>query len=394
MKLIYSIFISSLLMISAACSDTKKNEAGDHEEHANKSEEVVELTQEQMNTVGVQVGSLEQRNLKNVIRVNGVLKVVPQDRADVSSLVSGIVRRIFVTEGSRVARGQVVAYIENTDIVEMQKNYLTAIRQCQAARINYERQKGLSTYGAGVKKTLQQAYSEYEIAKVQMNGLAKQLRQLSVSPSQVAKGRITTQIPVYSPISGVVTTISAATGSYADMQKPLMLITNTDGIYCDLKVYEKDLYFVKPGQSVDLMLTNHPNVKLKGKVVRINQVFDSQTRAVSVSVRLLNRNGALLIPDMYVSGLIDVGRMNTPAVPNDAIATIENVPYIFLMDKTAEENGKKVYHFKKIKVVTGASELGYTQVTPLESVATDAKIVTANAFYLSSMIGEHGEHAH
>lgn len=381
-------------MISAACSDTKKNEAGDHEEHANKSEEVVELTQEQMNTVGVQVGSLEQRNLKNVIRVNGVLKVVPQDRADVSSLVSGIVRRIFVTEGSRVARGQVVAYIENTDIVEMQKNYLTAIRQCQAARINYERQKGLSTYGAGVKKTLQQAYSEYEIAKVQMNGLAKQLRQLSVSPSQVAKGRITTQIPVYSPISGVVTTISAATGSYADMQKPLMLITNTDGIYCDLKVYEKDLYFVKPGQSVDLMLTNHPNVKLKGKVVRINQVFDSQTRAVSVSVRLLNRNGALLIPDMYVSGLIDVGRMNTPAVPNDAIATIENVPYIFLMDKTAEENGKKVYHFKKIKVVTGASELGYTQVTPLESVATDAKIVTANAFYLSSMIGEHGEHAH
>lgn len=381
-------------MIFAACSDTKKNEAGDHEEHANESEEVVELTQEQMNTVGVQVGSLEQRNLKNVIRVNGVLKVVPQDRADVSSLVSGIVRRIFVTEGSRVARGQVVAYIENTDIVEMQKNYLTAIRQCQAARINYERQKGLSTYGAGVKKTLQQTYSEYEIAKVQMNGLAKQLRQLSVSPSQVAKGRITTQIPVYSPISGVVTTISAATGSYADMQKPLMLITNTDGIYCDLKVYEKDLYFVKPGQSVDLMLTNHPNVKLKGKVVRINQVFDSQTRAVSVSVRLLNRNGALLIPDMYVSGLIDVGRMNTPAVPNDAIATIENVPYIFLMDKTAEENGKKVYHFKKIKVVTGASELGYTQVTPLESVATDAKIVTANAFYLSSMIGEHGEHAH
>lgn len=381
-------------MISAACSDTKKNEAGDHEEHANESEEVVELTQEQMNTVGVQVGSLEQRNLKNVIRVNGVLKVVPQDRADVSSLVSGIVRRIFVTEGSRVARGQVVAYIENTDIVEMQKNYLTAIRQCQAARINYERQKGLSTYGAEVKKTLQQAYSEYEIAKVQMNGLAKQLRQLSVSPSQVAKGRITTQIPVYSPISGVVTTISAATGSYADMQKPLMLITNTDGIYCDLKVYEKDLYSVKPGQSVDLMLTNHPNVKLKGKVARINQAFDSQTRAVSVSVRLLNRNGALLIPDMYVSGLIDVGRMNTPAVPNDAIATIENVPYIFLMDKTAEENGKKVYHFKKIKVVTGASELGYTQVTPLESVATDAKIVTANAFYLSSMIGEHGEHAH
>lgn len=395
MKLLYTVIGIFALIVSVACSDAKKeNEHGDEHHDEEHHTEAVELSQEQMNTVGIKVGLLEKRNLKNVLRVNGILKVVPQDKAEVSSLVGGVVRRILVTEGSRVAKGQPVAYLENTDIVEMQKNYLTAVRQCQAARIDYERQKGLSSYGAGVKKTLQQAYSAYQLAKVEMNGLARQLRQLSVEPSQVARGRFTTQLPVYSPISGVVNSISVSTGSYADMQKPLMQITNTAGIYCDMKVFEKDIYSVKPGQKVDLMLTNHPAVKLKGVVSKINEAFDARTRAISVFVRLFVPKGTLLLPDMYVTGLIDTGRTDSPAVPNDAIATIKNVPYIFQLESVGEEHGKQMYHFKKVQVMTGVSELGYTQVTPVEPLPEKVKVVTANAFYLSSMLGEHGAHAH
>lgn len=394
MKVIDIILGVILVALSTSCSNMKKSDGQEAEGHEETHTEEVELTQEQMNTVGIKVGPLEERNLRNVLRVNGTLKVVPQDRAEVSSLVSGVVQRILVTEGSRVTKGQVVAWIENTEVVAMQKNYLTAVRQCQAAYMDYQRQKGLAHYGAGVKKTLQQAESTYEIAKVERDGLAKQLRQLSVSPSLVAKGRITTQIPVYAPISGVVNSVAASTGSYADMQKPLMQITNTAGIYGEMKVYEKDIYTVKSGQAVDLMLTNHPAMRLHGVVTKINQTFDPQTKAVSVFVRLQDKGHKLLIPDMSVSGLIDTGRTATQAVPNDAVVLIENVPYIFMLENTAMEKGRKTFHFKKIKVVTGASELGYTQITPVESLPKGAQVVTSNAFYLSSMISEHGEHAH
>lgn len=395
MKIIYSIVAGGWLLMAAACTGTPKEGAQTVENKAEEAhDEEVELTQEQMTTVGIRVGNVEQRNLRNVVRVNGTLKVVPQDKAEVASLASGVVRRIMVTEGSRVAKGQVVAWLENTEIVAMQKDYLTAVRRFQAARVDYQRQKGLDHYGAGVKKTLQQTYSAYEIAKVEMEGLARQLRQLSVNPAQTARGRITSQMPVYAPIAGVVNRVTAATGSYADMQRPLMEITNTAGIYGDMKVFEKDIYAVKPGQEVDLMLTNRPAVKLRGVVTKINEAFDPQTKTVSVFVRLLNRKGMLLIPDMAVSGLIDTGRTATDAVPNDAIAMIENVPYLFVLEKTATEKGKKVYHFKKVRVATGVSELGYTQVTPVDPLPAGARIVTANAFYLSSMVGEHGEHAH
>lgn len=395
MKLIYIIIGAFLLTTATGCSEVKKNEEHtEHEEHGDESAESVELTQEQMNTVGITVGSIERRSLNNVVRANGTLKVVPQDMAEVSSLVSGVVRRILVSEGSHVAKGQVVAWLENTDIVALQKNYLAAVRQCQAARIDYQRQKGLSGVGAGVKKNLQQAKAAYELAIVERNGLAQQLKQLSVSPSQVGRGRIVSQIPVYAPISGVVVSVSAMTGSYSDMQKPLMQITNTRGIYADMKVFEKDVYAIKEGQAVDLALTNHPSVKLRGVVAKINPAFDTQTKAVSVIVRLQSAKGRLLIPAMSVTGLIDTGRTEADAVPDDAIATLENTPYLFLLEQTATENGKKVFHFKKVKVVTGASGLGYTQVTPVEPLPAGAKVVTANAFYLASMIGEHGEHAH
>lgn len=393
MKLIYSFIGSLVLVLFLSCSGDKTNEKNEGE-HKGEHADVIELSEEQMNIVGIKIGVLEQRNLNNVIRVNGVLKVIPQDRADVSSLVSGIVRKILVTEGSRVKRGQVVAMIENTDIVEMQKNYMTSVRQCQAARTDYERQKGLSHSGAGVKKTLQQAYSAYEIAKVEMKGIARQLRQLSVNPENVANGRFTMQVPVYAPISGVVNNISASIGSFTDMQKPLMQLSNTSGIYCDMKVYEKDLYSVKVGYRVDLMLTNHPDVKLTGVVAKINGAFDAQSRTVSVFVRLVDRGDILLIPDMYVTGLINSGRVSTPAVPDDAVVMMDNVPYIFSLVRTTTENSKKMYHFKKEKVVTGVTELGYTQINLLTPLPANAKVVTSNAFYLSSMISEHGEHAH
>lgn len=393
MKPIYVIIASLVVMSCLACSGNKAG--GKHEEgHEEGHSDGIELSDEQMNTVGIKVGALEMRNLNSVVRASGVLEVVPEDRADVASLAAGIVRRIMVTEGSRVKKGQVVAMVENAEIVEMQKNYLAAVGQCRAAYQDYERQKGLSQHGAGVKKNLQQAYSAYELAKVEMNGLAGQLRQLSINPDNVSKGRFTRQIPVYAPISGVVNNVTAAIGSFTDMQKPLMAVANTAGIYCDLKVFEKDISAITPGQRVDMVLTNRPGVSLSGVVEKVNDAFDAQSRAVSVFVRLTSRGDGLLIPGMYVTALVNTGGNEVQAVPEDAVAMVENTPCLFLLEKTATEEGRKMYHFKKVKVATGVSGLGYTQVTPLEPLPEGAQVVTANAFYLASMVSEHGEHAH
>ena len=50
-------------------------------------------------------------------------------------------------------RGQVVAYIENTQIVELQRQYLTAVNELSAAKTEPARQQALMKQDAGVLKT-------------------------------------------------------------------------------------------------------------------------------------------------------------------------------------------------------------------------------------------------
>lgn len=400
MKTIYISLFALALTLFVSCgqkAEDKKEtsvQTEQEQEQDHDHDEGVEVTESQLNTVGIKLGKIEKRELANIIRVNGEMNLAPQKKAEVTSLIGGIIRQILVNEGSNVSKGQTVAYLENTAIVELQKNYLTSKKEAFVAEQEYNRQKELAEQGAGVQKVLQQASANYEISKAQLTGLEKQLLQLSISPSQVSSGNMVTRIPVKSPIAGTVNKINISTGSYVDIQASLMNISDNSQMHCDVKVFEKDINKVKLGQEVDLSLTNQPGTSLKGVVYEINKSFEDDTKAIKVHLEIKDRNNLHLVPGMYVTGLINIGKEKTEAVPNDAIISNEGKKYILVLQN--EENGTegKIFHFKQEEVITGTSELGYTQITPVKKIEEDATIVISNAFYIASMTADHGEHAH
>lgn len=398
MKTIYISLFALALTLFVSCGqkaeDKKETSVQAEQEQEQDHDEGVEVTEAQLNTVGIKLGKIEKRELANIIRVNGEMNLAPQKKAEVTSLIGGIIRQILVNEGSNVSKGQTVAYLENTAIVELQKNYLTSKKEAFVAEQEYNRQKELAEQGAGVQKVLQQASANYEISKAQLTGLEKQLLQLSISPSQVSSGNMVTRIPVKSPIAGTVNKINISTGSYVDIQASLMNISDNSQMHCDVKVFEKDINKVKLGQEVDLSLTNQPGTSLKGVVYEINKSFEDDTKAIKVHLEIKDRNNMHLVPGMYVTGLINIGKEKTEAVPNDAIISNEGKKYILVLQN--EENGTegKIFHFKQEEVITGTSELGYTQITPVKKIEEDATIVISNAFYIASMTADHGEHAH
>ena len=96
-------------------------EEGSHEEEG--EEGVVELTTQQIETIGLETKTLEKRNLGNNIKVTGNLELFPQDMANISPFVGGNVRSIKVIEGDKVRKGEVLAYLEHPDIISMQQEY-------------------------------------------------------------------------------------------------------------------------------------------------------------------------------------------------------------------------------------------------------------------------------
>lgn len=104
------------------------------------------------------------------------------------------------------------------------------------------------------EKYFNRLHPKYETDKARLAGLETQLRQLNINPQMAAAGNFVTQIPILAPINGVVGEIHIKTGSYADMQTPLMEITDNSQIQCNIQVFEKDFPKVKTGQQGKLPL--------------------------------------------------------------------------------------------------------------------------------------------
>ena len=390
MKTLNIIIIAVISIFLASCTKGKQEEVKENkvEEQGN---ETIELTQEQIKTVGITLGKVENRPLNNVVRANGELQLNPQDMADVTSLVGGVVRKVYVTEGQQVKAGQVVAHIENTEIVGLQKDYLIAVKETNVTHQELLRQKTLASQKAGVEKTLQQASAAYEMALARQTGLYNQLRQIGINTNLVKQGKIIRQVSISAPISGIVTKISVKSGSYIESSQSLMQVANNAAVFCNLNVFERNISQVAKGQEVDFVITNSPKVYFKGTVKEINRSMDSDTKAISVHVGIDAKNATELIPGMYVTGIISMGKQNVPALPDDAIVNANGKRYVFVLDKRHKEGNDVKFQFKQVEVVAGVSELGYTQVDFVTPISKDATVVTSNAFYIASMTADHGE---
>ncbi len=387
------ILVAALTVITFVGFSFLSQSKAETSESENQEEEIdfqnIPLSEKQVKAVDLKMGEAQEREMDAMLHVNGSLVLRAQDMGNVSSLMGGIVKNVYVKEGQMVSRGQVVATIENTDVVTLQREYYTAYKESEMARLELDRQKTLASAGAGIKKTLQMSEKNYKVAKANLLGTGRQLQQMGISTKEVAKGKFTTVFPLRAPISGTVSDMQASLGSYADMQTPLMKIRNNHAVECDLNVFEKDIAKVKVGDQVLVSLTNQPGVNVSGRVYGMNQYLNKGTKSVAVHVKLDAKRGAKLFEGMYVSGQIATGRQLCMTLPDKAIVSADGKQYVFALNQQHSKGGS--YSFSRHEVTTGVSNNGYTEVALCKHLKKGQKIVTDNAFYLASLTGDHGE---
>lgn len=387
------ILVAALTVITFVGFSFLSQSKAETSESENQEEEIdfqnIPLSEKQVKAVDLKMGEAQEREMDAMLHVNGSLVLRAQDMGNVSSLMGGIVKNVYVKEGQMVSRGQVVATIENTDVVTLQREYYTAYKESEMARLELDRQKTLASAGAGIKKTLQMSEKNYKVAQANLLGTGRQLQQMGISTKQVAKGKFTTVFPLRAPISGTVSDMQASLGSYADMQTPLMKIRNNHAVECDLNVFEKDIAKVKVGDQVLVSLTNQPGVNVSGRVYGMNQYLNKGTKSVAVHVKLDAKRGAKLFEGMYVSGQIATGRQLCMTLPDKAIVSADGKQYVFALNQQHSNGG--TYSFSRHEVTTGVSNNGYTEVALCKHLKKGQKIVTDNAFYLASLTGDHGE---
>nr|WP_315202069.1 efflux RND transporter periplasmic adaptor subunit [uncultured Flavobacterium sp.] len=398
------LLLASCFLFLTSCQD-KKTEEDSHEEE--KAENEVALTALQYKTVGIQTGSLENRNLNLVIKANGYTTVPPQNMANISTLIGGTVKDILVLEGTFVNKGKVLATIQNLEVVEMQEDYNSAVANIEYLQLEYNRQKTLSDENVNPRKVLQEVKAKLAVERARAKGAKNKLQALNMSTNG------SSLVPIVSPISGYVGKISIAKGAFAETGITLFEVVDNSQIHLDLNVYEKDLGSISVGQTIDFILTNQGNKSIKGKIFGINKAFSNESKTVAVHAKIDPADSKDLISGMYVSANINIKNTTVPALPKEAVVKNGDKYFVYvqeeLEDKTTvkktesevhpevaavEENEHSEVHFKAIEVIPGTTDLGYTEVKFVSAIPADAKFVIKGAFYLLSAMKGGGEHEH
>ena len=371
----FIFYISNLLLLSACSKGQVQQREEDNEFH---EENVVELSDQQASTIGIEVGEMERRQLSGIIKATGTLNLSPQDKADVTSLVTGITRNILVKEGQCVRQGQTLALVENTEIVALQKEYYVCCRQLDLLHRALQRQESLHAEGAGTEKEFEKAKAELDMMSATERGLRLQLDQLGISNSEVAKANFSRTVPVPSPITGVVGEILVSTGSYLGSETVLMKVYDNRALHADLNVFETDIARIHVGQEVTMQLSDQAATLLTGKVAFITATLDKESKSASVHINLDGAEGVTLLPGMFVSAAIHQDEQTCDAVPDEAVVMKAGRKYVFVSLGAGR--------FLRREVVTGLTGQGYTQITFADGTKPDGGIVTRKAFYLESTL--------
>lgn len=404
---------------SNSTTETAATEEKHEDEHENTS--TATLTEEQMKTIGVELGVIEEKELTSSLKANGILRVPNQNKASVNSIYSGVIKTLLVQPGSKVGKGQTIATISNPDFIQAQSQYLGVNAKITFAELEVKRQKELNEGNAGALKNLQSAETELRSLRTLKSTLAQQIQLMGINPARLANGKLISVLAVTSPISGVVSDVKVQMGSYVDVTTTVAEIVDNSQLHLDLSVYEKDLPNLKNNQLIHFTLTNNPGKEYDAQIFSLGSSFEGESKAVSVHAKVMGDKTGL-IDGMNVTAIISLQKATVPAVPTDAIVNIAGQDYIFMVtDKHAEnehhEAGKdtvkhdaKEAHdhketkagseeekgttFEKIPVAKGTTEVGYTQITLLKEIPKDAKIVVKGAFFVLAKMTNSGEGEH
>lgn len=358
-----------ILLVVAGCG-TRQSSAKEEPPTTTAPQNTVTLTDAEMGTAGISVGLAEKGLVSNYLKVNGLIDVPPQNIVSVSFPIGGYLVATRLIPGMKIRKGQPIAEMKDQAILQLQEDYLMARTRAGYLQKEYERQKLLNATKTSSDKVLEQTGSDYQTQRILVNSLREKLRMIGINPATLNENNIRRSVMIYAPINGYVSAVHVNIGRYVNPSDVLFELVNPNDLHLALKVFEKDLRYIKPGQRVKATLVNNPGKEYDAVVSLISRNLD-EDRSAQVHCHLLNATDQLL-PGMFANARIAVENREALTVPEEAVVRWGDGQYIF------EEKGKG--NFEMIPVKVGPANEGRTEIIATQGSLAQKPLILKNAY--------------
>ncbi|MGR9046879.1 MAG: efflux RND transporter periplasmic adaptor subunit [Gammaproteobacteria bacterium] len=289
----------------------------------------IQITEEQFENLGITTGRLQAIKEVPVLYAPGRVIVPPNNDYIVSAAQAGLVSKLEVAIGDRVQRGQVLAVINSPELLALQRQYLKAISEQQLAGAVYRRDKKLLAEGVISDSRWDQTRNRYGIANSVVNESEQLLQIAGMSEAAIqqlaSRRRLSSQLEVYSPITGVVLEKMAGVGTRISGQTPLYRVADIERLWLEINIPQERIGEIKTGDQVRVVHSS-----IKATISLLGQGVDPQNQTV-LARAIIEDSHNLVRPGQSVNTqIIKAIEGLAFKVPNEAIAQREGQPYIFV----------------------------------------------------------------
>jgi RND family efflux transporter MFP subunit len=253
---------------------------------------------------------------------------------------SGMLTNVYVKEGQRVSKGQLLARIDDgglsSQVAQMQTQY-------QLAKTTFERQKRLWDQKIGSE-------IQYLQAKASMEGLESSVNQMQ---AQVAK------TAVRAPFSGTIEEVISDQGQVVSPGgSQLMRIVSLKNMYVKASIPENYIGTIRQGTKVNVEFPSLGQA-IEGKVRQVSNFINPNNRTFEVEIAIPNKE-QMIKPNLIANLKInDYSNNHAIIIPDNVIQeNAKGEKFVYIINTTENSEAKVV----KTKIETGKSYDGFIEV--------------------------------
>src|SRR5256885_405765 len=246
----------------------------------------VQLSPERMQSIGVRMGRVERKMVRDEIRATGNIAVDETKLAYVQVRYSGYIQKVFADATYQYLRkGQPLFTIYSPDLAATEREYLVA-------KQNQQRVAGSTVPGVT------------ESAASLLEAATERLKQWGVPQREIARlestGQVQQELEVDSPVEGYITERNALPNLTVQPEAHLYTVADLSTVWVLAEVFQNDLGRIRVGERATLTVDAYPGRVFEGRVDFVYPQVDMTMR--TARVRLVFANPDLkLSPGMFVN---------------------------------------------------------------------------------------------
>lgn len=317
-----------------------------------------------------QTATVSLQPLKNELNFYGKITADNNKMIEVFPVVGGNVTKVYVELGDYVEKGKLLASIRSTEVAGFEKEFDDAKNDVVIAKNSLKVAQELFDGKLSSEQDVLEAKSKLEKAQSQLNRIQETYQIYNI------KGNAT--FDVRSPINGFIIqkNINQDMLLRNDRTDNIFDIAEINEVWAIANINESDINQVKLGIDAAVTTLSYPNKIFSGKVDKIFNIIDPETKAMKVRIKLTNTD-YLLKPEMRATIRLSYEEPGRPMlmIPSEAVIFDKSKNFVMIFKDRNNIETRQIEIFRQVGTTTYVT----SGLKPSEKVITKNQLLIYDA---------------